>query len=240
MTLTTGSGSSIYFETGGHSGIARSSAVVVWHNFDEMSSSWRAYLSPAFGIFDVLPRRVSNAPTAAPTTATPPKIAAALHLLPTATVPPFCFTCAAVCCTGFGTRRGVLRLVERGFKAVFAATFRRVGETCFSGVTEADVEAGLTVEVTADAFDATGLRAARRRVTGFLVSVSGVSVSAMAILPQKICRCITHRCTLRSAFYRKGGSSNARSLRLWSLAPSSRSCSQVSIPIRRCSLIARS
>jgi hypothetical protein len=74
-----------------------------------------------------------------------------------------------------------------------------------------------------------------------------------SLLPYRACRCrpllsslsndpacVTHSRAMRSGFYLNGGSSNARSLRLWSLEPSRRSCSQVSIPIRRCSLIARS
>ena len=156
-------------------------------------SAWCACLDGAFGFggFGVLPRRVSKAPTAAPATATPLKIAAAPH---------FPRTLSEALATGVATTgrvaagRGVLRLVDRGFGTGLATALRGSGEAVFSATgfdTGAgfDAATGLAADVAATDFGALVLRGARRRVTGFLASVwggvSGGSVSATAMLPQK-------------------------------------------------------
>ncbi|RZT55262.1 hypothetical protein EV283_2061 [Sphingomonas sp. BK036] len=137
----------------------------------------------------MLPRSVSSAPIAAPATATPLKIAAAPHLPRALSAD---FTTGASGTIGRAEAgRGVLRLVERGFGTGFGTAFRGVDsaddfasdvgfiEAGFDGAT------GLAVEVAATDLGALVLRGARRRVTGFLLSVSGGSVSATAMLPQK-------------------------------------------------------
>lgn len=136
----------------------------------------------------MLPRKVSNAPTAAPATATPLKIAAAPHL-------PRVFSGGLATGTGVaelraGTGRGVLRLVERGFGVGLAAGFdgaaaTGLSATGFAAGTGFDAT-GLVEDVAAGAaFGALALRGARRRVTGFFASVSGVSVSATVIFPRQ-------------------------------------------------------
>jgi hypothetical protein len=90
----------------------------------------------------------------------------------------------------------VLRFVERGLGAGLGAAFRGVGPAAAFSATGGfttgagfatgagfDAATGLDVEVAATDLGALVFRGARRRVTGFLTSVSGGSVSATAMLP---------------------------------------------------------
>jgi hypothetical protein len=84
-----------------------------------------------------------------------------------------------------GAGRGVLRLVERGLGAGLATAFVGAAVSDLSETGTGFAAIGFVDDAAGAAFGALVLRGARRRVTGFFASVSGVSVSATVIFPQQ-------------------------------------------------------